>query len=305
LSGNDATCTTCDQKITEDYVAKTLKAGKNLIAERTAEAAKVAEELSKIGDVDAASASITKHLNTANEKDELAKALADKVKEGKAAVGELNALGPAVDAGAPFVEPLAALDTKIKGIEEQLRPVIAAEERAEDIKKKTQAKAKLQEKTEGIDKLVDYFGKDGIKAKLLAEHVGGFENKLNATLDAWGYKCSLTIEPDFEFLVTDTDGDTNLVTELSDSEQLMFSVALQCAVSRVAGIGFIVADRMDTFADEERQKANRALYRATQDGTLEQVILLVTDKSTEVPKLPGSKFFIVEHGAVRELKVAA
>jgi len=29
---------------------------------------------------------------------------------------------------------------------------------------------------------------------------------------------------------------------------------------------FIVADRMDTFADEERQKANRALYKATQDG---------------------------------------
>ena len=143
-----------------------------------------------------------------------------------------------------------------------------------------------------------------MKSKLLAEHVGGFERDINETLEAFGYKASLSIEP-YEFLVTNAEGDTSLITELADSEQLMFSIAFQSAVSRAAGIGFIVADRMDTFLPTERQKANRCLYKATQDGTLEQAILIMSDESEEVPKLADSKFFIVKNGKVTELKVAA
>ncbi len=301
LSGEDATCPTCNQMITEDYIAGALKIGRELIAERVAEGTKITEELSKIGDVEGAGKAIQKHTDAANERDKLTKDLTEKVKEGKQGIADLKALGEPVDAAEKFISPLALVDAKIKGIEEQLRPVIAAEERTREIKTKTQAKAKLQEKADSLDKLVNFFGKDGLKAKLLAEHVGGFESKLNFTLEVWGYKCSLSIEP-FEFQITTVDGTTSLVTELADSEQLMFSIALQCAVSRVAGIGFIVADRLDTFLPSERQKANRALYTATQDGTLEQVIAIMSDESEEVPKLANSKFFIVKKGTVTELK---
>ena len=304
LSGEGISCPTCDQTITEDYVAKTLKAGKDLIAERVAEDVKIVEELSKIGDVKSAESALAKHVESANKKDQESKTLAEKIKEGKAAVAELNALPAAVDVGAKFAADLAATDAKITGLEEQLRPVIAAEERATEIATKTRAKAKLQEQAESLDKLVEYFGKDGIKSKLLAEHIGSFENKLNATLGAFGYKCAMSIEP-YEFSVQLPSGDSCPVNELADSEQLMFSVALQCAVSRVAGIGFIVADRLDTFLPSERVKANRALYTATQDGTLEQVVAIMSDESTEVPKLAGAKFFMAKNGTVTELKSAA
>ncbi len=303
LTGEGLRCPKCDQKITKEYVAEITSFAEKSLKESEGEKAETLEELKELGDVDGATAAIAKHIETANERDKQQAALDEKIREGKKAVAELKELGEAFDAAAPFAAPLAAIDAKITNITEQLRPVIAAEERVTEITTKTQAKAKLQEKATKLDELVEYFGKDGLKAKLLADHVGGFENRLNETLGAWGYKCSLSIEP-YEFLVTDTDGDTNLVTELSDSEQLMFSVALQCAVSRVAGVGFIVADRMDTFQDEERQKANRGLYKIATDGTLEQVILVMTDKSTERPKLANAKFFYVEKGTIRELQVA-
>ena len=304
MGGEGAVCPTCDRAITQEFVTISIGHAELQLSERSAEDVKIVEELSKIGDVKSAESALAKHVESANKKDQESKTLAEKIKEGKAAVAELNALPAAVDVGAKFAADLAATDAKITSLEEQLRPVIAAEERATEIATKTRAKAKLQEQAESLDKLVEYFGKDGIKSKLLAEHIGSFENKLNATLGAFGYKCAMSIEP-YEFSVQLPSGDSCPVNELADSEQLMFSVALQCAVSRVAGIGFIVADRLDTFLPSERQKANRALYTATQDGTLEQVVAIMSDESTEVPKLAGAKFFMAKNGTVTELKGAA
>lgn len=304
MTGDGLTCEKCDQPITKEYVERNLKAGEGLLADELAEDARITEELKALGDVQGALQSIDKHDKTANEKDGLAKTLAEKVEEGKSAVKELKALPLAADAGAKFTEELAEKDAQITKLVEQLNPVIAAEARAKEVKLKAEALEKLKKQSESLDGLVEYFGKDGVKSKLLAEHVGGFERDINETLEAFGYKASLSIEP-YEFLVTNAEGDTSLITELADSEQLMFSVAFQSAVSRAAGIGFIVADRMDTFLPTERQKANRCLYKATQDGTLEQAILIMSDESEEVPKLADSKFFIVKNGKVTELKVAA
>ena len=300
ITSEALTCDKCGQPITKDYIASIIKFAEDSLAESTAAKAEILAELQTLGDVQGALLAISNHEKAANEKDQLAATLAERVKEGKAAVAELNALPAAVDAAAKFVEPLNKIDAKITELTEQLRPVIAAEERAAEIKTKTKTLEKMKEQAKALDELVKYFDKDGIKATLLAEHVGGFERSINSTLDTWGYKCSLSIDP-YEMYVTNTDGDTNLTTELSDSEQLMFSLALQCAVSRVAGIGFIVADRMDTFADEERSKANRCLYMMATDGTLEQVILIVTDKSLEVPNLKNSAFFTVKKGTVTRL----
>jgi DNA repair exonuclease SbcCD ATPase subunit len=304
LTGEGLRCSKCDQPITKEYVAGISKFAEDSLAEATASKAEILEELQQLGDVDGATLAISNHTKAADEKDGLAKTLAEKVEQGKNAVKELKALPPFVDAGAKFTEELAEKDAQITKLVEQLSPVITAEQRSTEIRTKTEALEKLKKQAESLDKLVEYFGKDGVKSKLLAEHVGGFERDINETLEAWGYKASLSIEP-YEFLVTNAEGDTSLITELADSEQLMFSVAFQSAVSRAAGIGFIVADRMDTFLPTERQKANRCLYKATQDGTLEQAILIMSDESEEVPKLADSKFFIVKNGKVTELKVAA
>jgi hypothetical protein len=304
LAGDGLRCSKCDQPITKEYVAGLTKFAEESLASATEAKAEILEELRQLGDVDGATLAISNHTKAADEKDTLSKNLAEKVEDGKTAVKELKALPPAIDAAAKFTDELAEQDAKITALVEQLAPVIAAEERAKEVTTKTEALEKLKKQAQSLDELVEYFGKDGVKSKLLAEHVGGFERDINETLEVWGYKASLSIEP-YEFLVTNAEGDTSLITELADSEQLMFSVAFQSAVSHAAGIGFIVADRMDTFLPTERAKANRCLYKATQDGALEQAIIIMSDESEEVPKLKDSKFFMVKSGKVTELKGAA
>jgi hypothetical protein len=294
-------CPKCEQPITKEYVESNVSGALAVLENAKSSHAELLTELKALGDVDGAVASIAKQETDLREKATHQKTLDDTINEGRGLRRDVDALGPAVDAAAKFADPLAEKDAEINKMIDELRPVIAAEERVKEIKTKTEALEVLQKQASRLDELVKYFDKDGIKAKLLAEHIGGFENKLNETLGAFGYKCALSIEP-YEMQVTNAAGDTILTTELSDSEQLMFSVALQCAVSRVAGIGFIVADRMDTFLPEERKKANRCLYMMATDKTLEQVIMVLSDESTEVPNLPGSAFFFVNKGTVKRLE---
>ena len=303
ISEQGPTCPTCDQEINAEKIAALIAEFKKEITDADKQIQSVDTKIEAIGDVKGASASIFKHDAAVKAKAEIDEALADTVKQGKSTRDKLLALGDKVDATAPFTQPLQEIEATITNLLEQMRPVIAAEERAKEIKTKKEALAILEQKASTLDGLVKFFDKNGIKAKLLAEHVGGFENRINETLAAWGYKCLLSIEP-WLMEVTNQEGDTSLVTELADSEQLMFSVAFQCAVSRAAGIGFIVADRMDTFLDEERVKANRCLYEATQNGTLDQVIMILTDKNQTAPNIPDSIFYYVEKGTVRRLQPA-
>lgn len=296
-------CPTCDQVIVGDTLTKMKVDLQAEVDKATKDLADLNKESESLGKVDEAVAAIAKHEGAIKEKSELEKALTEKVTVGKQTRTELNALGESVDATAAFVAPLKEIEEKINGLIDQLRPVIAAEERDKEIKVRTEALAKLQAKAASVDELVKYFDKDGIKAKLLAEHIGGFENKMNVVMEAFGYKCSLSIDP-YDFQVTNSKGDTVAISELSGSEELMCSVAIQCAVSRVANIGFIVADRMDTFLPSQRLKANRCLYKMATDGTLDQVIMIISDENTEAPKLNGSKFFFVDNGTVTQLQPA-
>lgn len=264
----------------------------------------ILRRMQELGDVAGAESALAKHTAALEAKKATESILMEKnrlVRDGNV---ELQAMPAAVDATLAFAQPLADVDAEINNLIAEMRPVIAAEERVKEIAKKTEELNKLKAKAASVSGLVKYFDKDGIKAELLAKHIGSFEKSINETLAAWGYSCALSMEP-YQFEVRKPDGVTLAIKELSGSEALMFSVALQCAVSRAAGIGLVVADRMDTFLPAERAKANRALYTATQSGALEQVVLIVSDTSKEVPNLPGARFFYVENGAVTVLQPKA
>ena len=202
---------------------------------------------------------------------------------------------------APLEQSLADLDAEIERRSAQLRPVIAAEERQREIIERVRQREGLKDKAARLDKLVKYFDKDGIKAKLIAEHIGGFEAKLNEVLSAWGYGCALSIEP-YQFQVTNARGDTIPVRELSGAERVMFSVAFQCAVSRTASLGLVVIDEVAMLLPELRPGLYRRLYETIRSGYLEQVIVLVAETTEQVPALPGSAFFMVDEGQVYELR---
>jgi len=300
FSDAGAKCPTCEQEVDMRVLEALQKAVQDELTEAQEKDTTILRSMKTIGDVDGAVAAIAKHDAAKADMRSINQVIAEKEKMAQVGKEKLASMGAKVDAAAQFEEPLIAADNEINALTEQLRPVIAAEERTKEIATKTAQLEKLKAKAESVDSLVKIFDKDGLKADLLKENIGGFEEKLNSVLSAWGYKCALSIEP-YEFLVTDTHGVTTPVRELSGSEQLMFSVALQCAVSRASGIGIVVADRMDTFLPPQRAKANRCLYTATQDGTLDQVIVLVSDESEDVPKLPNAAFYKVDNGTVYRL----
>ncbi len=206
----------------------------------------------------------------------------------------------------PYDTPIAECDAQIEQLTQQLRPVIAAEERQKEIAAKEQQYAVLKEQAAQLDVLVKYFDKDGIKAELLAKYIGGFESKVNEMMGAWGYRCTLSIEP-YSFHVTTARGDVVPVGELSGAERVMFSLAFQCAVSRTANLGLVVIDEVAMFLSEIRPAMNKRLYAMVKEGYLDQVILLIADASEELPKKvpPGAAFFMVTDGTVRRLKESA
>jgi DNA repair exonuclease SbcCD ATPase subunit len=302
VSTQTPTCPTCEQEINAEKIAGLIAAFEKEHVDADARIQLVDKQIEAMGDVAGAVAAIAKHDAAVKEKAEIEASLTAKVATGKETRTELNALGEAVDPTAAFVQPLADVEVKVNDLMDKLRPAIAAEERGKEITRLQGELADLEKRAAALDELVKYFDSDGIKSKLLAEHVGGFERKINDTMQAWGYTCDLTIEP-YDFQVTNRKGDKMAVSELSGAEEVMFSLAFQGAVSRAAGIGFIVADKMDTFLLEERKKANQCLYNmcCAGDPVLEQVIMIIADDNPKVPKLPHAAFFMVNDGNVERL----
>lgn len=303
LTGISGECPTCHQDIDAEIINELRrKAAEELTTQQNLDSDTL-HQMKNLGDVTGALKAIADHDKAVAAQAEINTVITEKNKLLHDATNELNKLPTTTDTLLPFVKPLDEVDAEITSLLAKLQPAMAAEERKKEIATKTEQMKKLQAKAVSIDALVKYFDKDGIKAKLLVEHVGGFVEKMNVVMDAFGYKVTLDIEPEFMFVVTDTTNVLTPVKELSGSEQLMFMVALQCAVSRAAGIGIVVADKLDTFLPAQRSKANKVLYTLLQGGMLDQVFAIMSDESETVPNLPNSAFFLVEAGAVRRLNV--
>jgi DNA repair exonuclease SbcCD ATPase subunit len=299
----DASCPTCDQEIDQQKLAQLVA---SVIAERDRladEHERIVDALAVIGsaeEIKAAGERIEKHKKALTDKAEVAA----KVEENEKALQESKAEAGKDFGGlfesSTFDTAISKTDEEIESILQQIQPVIAAEEREKDITTKKEQLSKLEDKADKLDKLVKLFDKDGIKAKLIATHIGGFEKKVNSVLSAWDYQCSLSIEP-WRFEVTDYRKVSTPLIDLSGAEELMFYAAFQCAVSQVAGIGFVVIDRVDTLLPELRPMLFKKLYGMLTEKVLDQIILLIADTSEQVPKIPDSAFFKIDEGNIRRL----
>jgi DNA repair exonuclease SbcCD ATPase subunit len=292
-------CPTCDQPFDQEKLTQARAGATRRVVEGREAAARIDQRIRALGDVGTATALIAGHEKTAAE---LAAAQAAVEEKQRQLEQERSGLPEAAEFDfQPYDKTVAECDVELERLAGLLRPAIAAEERGKEIAVKKRQLEGLKERAAALDVLVKYFDKDGIKAKLLKQYVGGFELKINETLKAWGYSCALLMEP-YSFDVTNADGDTVPVRELSGAERVMFSLAFQCAVARTANIGLVVIDEVAMFLPELRTVMNRRVYEMVQSGELEQAILLVADSAEQVPKLPGAAFFMVDHGMVRELK---
>lgn len=300
LSLVGTTCPTCDQDIDEAKLVELMTVSVAEYERLKEQRDRITERLRELGNVDAAVAQWEKHTKSLAGKVEAEAKVEVDAKALESAKDEANASIGGLFDSALFDNALSRTDSDIEAILSQIQPVIAAEERDKEITAKKEQFKRLEDKAAKLDRLVKYFDKDGIKAKLIAEYIGGFERKVNTVLSAWKYSCSLSIEP-FKFEVTDYRNVSTPLIDLSGAEELMFYAAFQCAVSQTAGIGFVVIDRVDTLLPDLRPALYKNLFQMLTDGMLDQVILLVADTSEQVPKIPDSRFFVIEEGNIRRL----
>lgn len=184
---------------------------------------------------------------------------------------------------------IADLDTRIQKGNAALTEAIQSETKRKARADALAAKEKLDAKQALLERLVEYFGPKGVQAKLLDEHVGGFQESMNKVLATWGYACHLQVEP-FQFGLSFVGKDTvyNLRT-ISKSQRHAFSIAFQVALAKVSGFNFVVVDECDLFLDASRVQ----MYRALMGAGLDQVIVMQSDLRREIPKAANSVFYLL------------
>src|SRR5206468_2769581 len=102
----------------------------------------------------------------------------------------------------------------------------------EQMKERALAETRLAE----LEKLLHYFGPYGIKARLIAERLSIFTDRVNAVLDWWGYSMEFSIEP-YALKVTEVDTETGaagpplIPNQLSASERYRLGVAFGVAIA--------------------------------------------------------------------------
>jgi DNA repair exonuclease SbcCD ATPase subunit len=184
---------------------------------------------------------------------------------------------------------IADLDGRIEKGNAALNGAIWAETGRKAYMDAMEAKKKLDAKQGTLERLVEYFGPKGIQAKLLDEHVGGFEGSMNKVLATWGYQAHLQFEPyQFGLSFSGKDAVFNLRT-ISKSQRHAFSIAFQVALAKVSGFNFVLVDEAELFLDANRGQ----MYRALMGAGLDQVIVLQSDLRREIPKAPNSVFYIL------------
>ena len=193
-------------------------------------------------------------------------------------------------------EKIADLDTRIQKGTGFLEQAARADALKLDAQKALDAKAALDAELARLERLVTYFGPKGVKAELIATHIGGFEEKINAVLSKWGYEFSLSIEPwSFEVRRQGSKYACQLHM-LSRSEKLRFANAFSVALAIVSGWNFVVLDDSETIIGEDRRKLNRMLL----ESEFDQAIVLAAEVHDSVPEVPGTAFIqfheVVEEG---------
>jgi hypothetical protein len=157
-------------------------------------------------------------------------------------------------------------------------------------------KAQLQEAHKQVERLIEYFGPEGVKAELLSNSIGAFTDQMNDVLSHWGYTCQLSIEP-YTFAIMFRDGKGMPVPialqHLSKSQRYRFAAAFQVALAVISGFKFVIVDEADIFDANGRQ----GLFDALFSGVLDQAIIMSTDERTEVPSVPGAVFYRLDNAA--------
>ena len=237
--------------------------------------AKMENELAAIGDIAEAEAKMRAHREAIVEADRCDR--------------ELKAItDPVAPDTAALATKIDELNTRIGKGEEVLNQVAAIERERQAFDDWKAKKAALEAKVEVLAQLIDFFGPNGIKSKLVGDKIGPFTDAMNEVLFGFGYKVAFTLEP-YRFLIfRENDPMPRTVKQLSESEGLRFGIAFQVALAMATGLRFVIIDRADMLIGDNRA----ALMSVLLESELEQAIVLASSDRPAPTDLPDGLRFI-------------
>jgi DNA repair exonuclease SbcCD ATPase subunit len=298
-----ASCPTCTQAITRKFIDVKIAEHKQLQAEATQARVKLIDEQKELGDIAGAEEQLEANAQILREANVLGRTIKEiqaRIEASQATIVTLTDQlfqAKANETAPPDTRALDALNAEIATWEARLSPAVNYNATLEQIKTLTAQWVTQKDVVDDLEVLCDHFGKDGIKAELIAKHIAEFSETVNSVLAAWGYSATLSIEP-YEFIVATAMGHTLPLKELSGSEKLMFSVALQTAIAVHGKIRMVVVDEGDTFVGTERGRLLGCLKKLLDAGTLDQALVFASEVDKAKINKPGVATFWVEAGRV-------
>src|ERR1700744_47123 len=294
-------CPTCLQGISAEFIAKQILETQHRLRTRREKLGEVGELQQALGNVEQAEAALESEARHQQLIGRLQQEHGEKGGPLARAQARLNEISAQLKATreTPVVEvdttELDEATKEVADLEAQLLPATTYEAVERQVKELSARQIEQEKVVADLEAMCAEFGKDGIQAKLIAENIATFEQAINAVLSQWGYAAVISIEP-YVFEVNGLP-----LTELSESEEMMFGVALQTAISARAGIGTVIVDRGDVFVGAERTRLFSLLARMLKDGLLKQAIVMVSDENREYTPREGVTYYMIADGKVEKL----
>lgn len=208
---------------------------------------------------------------------------AERVEQARAELGRLRA--QAQDPTALEADLAAAREAEAAVVDRQQAHAdfLAAEKAAKEAAAKLAA---LTTEREALEALVAWSGPKGLRARLLAERIGPFEDALGGILELFGLRGQHVEAKEGLQLEVARAGDSAWVPweELSDSEQLRVGFAYVVAFAVYSGLRIAVLDRIEALDAEGQQALFDAALLASRSGWCDHILLLGVDVRCPVPE---------------------
>ena len=281
VEGLQGKCPTCGQAISEELRKAEMEALRERLADLEGLLQGTREELSEYAEIGTAVPRLERHR----------KALARQTK----LVEEQSKLQTVQRPnGGDLESRMTILVERINKGERVLEKAQQAERDTERWETYGRENSALETKIGWLDRLTEFFGPNGAIMRQVSSRMGSFTEDLNRHVGAFGYTCTIALEP-FEIRVTSSK-DTPIglsLEQLSESEKFRFGVAFQIALAMATGLRFVVIDRADAL-DKERRKLLSGLLL---NRSLDQAIVLATSEEAPPSVVPqGVKFLTLAKG---------
>lgn len=286
-------CVSCTRPIPEDIGLEIAGQLAQRVIDLQEKDNRMQQELKGLGDYEGAQKNLDAHRQAETQLKTIDAHIADGEKETREIETKMQEPLPNTPDTAEIDAKIADLDKRIEEGNGRLQLAVRAETLQATHSAAMENKAKLEATQATLQKLVDYFdpGKStGVLAKLLAQSVRPFQEKMNAALDRWGFRCVLNFEPyAFDVGFTSTSHKLFPLQTISASQRAAFQVAFQVALAKTTGFNFVWVDAADIWLDDRR----RALYKILMASGLDQVVVLQSDLRREIPPAKDARFYML------------